>query len=115
VTEYVETGNSGGRRHGGELDDSGNTEGRASGGPVSAGQPYLVGERGPELIVPASDATVIPADDTRRALTTPGQLAASFGGGSTTIDNSRTVNMPVYTDQTAGAITQSAAIAWSLL
>lgn len=115
VTEYVETGNSGGRRAGGELDDSGNTEGRASGGPVSAGQPYLVGERGPELIVPASDATVIPADDTRRALTTPGQLAASFGGGSTTIDNSRTVNMPVYTDQTAGAITQSAAIAWSLL
>ena len=25
---------------------------RASGGPVSAGQPYMVGERGPELFVP---------------------------------------------------------------
>ena len=28
--------------------------GRATGGPVSAGRPYLVGERGPELFVPSS-------------------------------------------------------------
>lgn len=34
---------------------------KASGGPVRAGMPYLVGERGPELIVPSSAATVIPA------------------------------------------------------
>lgn len=34
---------------------------KASGGPVRAGVPYLVGERGPELIVPSSAATVIPA------------------------------------------------------
>lgn len=34
---------------------------KASGGPVRAGMPYLVGERGPELIVPSSNATVIPA------------------------------------------------------
>jgi hypothetical protein len=33
---------------------------KASGGPVRAGMPYLVGERGPELIVPSSNATVIP-------------------------------------------------------
>lgn len=33
---------------------------RADGGPVSAGSPYLVGERGPELIVPSSAGTVIP-------------------------------------------------------
>lgn len=33
---------------------------RAEGGPVSAGVPYLVGERGPELVVPKFDATVIP-------------------------------------------------------
>jgi hypothetical protein len=33
---------------------------RASGGPVQAGQPYLVGEKGPEVIVPQQDATVIP-------------------------------------------------------
>lgn len=33
---------------------------RALGGPVSAGTPYLVGERGPEIIVPQSAGTVIP-------------------------------------------------------
>lgn len=34
--------------------------GRASGGPVSAGQPYVVGERRPELFVPHADGTVLP-------------------------------------------------------
>lgn len=34
--------------------------GKASGGPISAGRAYLVGERGPEVIVPRSAATVIP-------------------------------------------------------
>ena len=33
---------------------------RAEGGPVSGGQPYIVGERGPELIVPGMSGTVIP-------------------------------------------------------
>lgn len=34
--------------------------GRASGGPVSANTPYIVGERGPELFVPNSGGTIIP-------------------------------------------------------
>ena len=33
---------------------------RAAGGPVTAGLPYLVGERGPELIVPRTPGRVIP-------------------------------------------------------
>jgi predicted nucleic acid-binding Zn-ribbon protein len=33
---------------------------RASGGPVSAGKPYIVGEKGPELIIPNQNGTVIP-------------------------------------------------------
>lgn len=33
---------------------------RASGGPVRAGQPYLVGEKGPELVVPQQSGKVIP-------------------------------------------------------
>ena len=33
---------------------------RAAGGPISAGRAYLVGERGPEVIVPALSGTVIP-------------------------------------------------------
>lgn len=36
------------------------TPGRAVGGPVSGGSPYLVGELGPELVVPNSSGTVIP-------------------------------------------------------
>lgn len=36
------------------------TPGKASGGPITAGRPYLVGERGPELIVPNTSGSVIP-------------------------------------------------------
>jgi hypothetical protein len=52
----------------------GNVQRRASGGPVSSGQPYLVGEEGPELIVPGSSGTVIPN-------------GASVGGGVQVIIN----------------------------
>ncbi|MFA5265257.1 MAG: hypothetical protein WC378_15650, partial [Opitutaceae bacterium] len=34
--------------------------GRAVGGPVSAGRPYLVGEEGPELMVPNTSGTIVP-------------------------------------------------------
>jgi hypothetical protein len=34
--------------------------GRAVGGPVSSNQPYMVGERGPELFVPRGNGTIIP-------------------------------------------------------
>lgn len=34
--------------------------GRAAGGPVSAGTPYIVGERGPELFMPGRSGTIIP-------------------------------------------------------
>jgi phage-related minor tail protein len=34
--------------------------GLAEGGPAKAGQPYIVGEKGPELFVPKSAGTVVP-------------------------------------------------------
>jgi hypothetical protein len=34
--------------------------GRATGGPVRAGSPYIVGERGPELMIPGKSGTIIP-------------------------------------------------------
>ena len=34
------------------------TPGRATGGPVSSGRPYLVGERGPELFVPSANGRI---------------------------------------------------------
>ena len=45
---------------------------RAHGGPVAAGRPYVVGEEGPELMVPGRSGTVVPND-------------ALGGGGGTTI------------------------------
>ena len=48
------------------------TQFREKGGPMSAGSPYIVGERGPELIVPNQAANVIPNDQ--------------LGGGNFTIN-----------------------------
>lgn len=41
--------------------------GRATGGPVSPGRGYLVGERGPELFVPTSSGRVVPNGGEARA------------------------------------------------
>jgi TP901 family phage tail tape measure protein len=38
----------------------GKIQARATGGPVSSGQPYLVGENGPELFVPKNNGGIIP-------------------------------------------------------
>lgn len=46
------------------IDAEGIVGARAEGGPVKAGSPYLVGEKGPELIVPKSAGMVIPHDVT---------------------------------------------------
>lgn len=41
---------------------------RANGGPVNANQPYIVGERGPELFMPSSSGMVLSSNDTRDKL-----------------------------------------------
>ena len=46
------------------VDASQETEARAGGGNIEAGRPYLVGEDGPETIVPNQSGTVIPAGRT---------------------------------------------------
>lgn len=56
--------------------------GRASGGPVSANRPYIVGERGPELFVPGSSGGIVPTH-------------AMMGGGMTVA--------PVYNIDARGA------------
>ena len=38
---------------------------RAQGGPVDAGKPYVVGEKGPEIIIPTSDGNVLSNDDSQ--------------------------------------------------
>ncbi len=39
---------------------------REKGGPVEAGKPYLVGEKGPEIVVPEEDGEVIPNKDLKK-------------------------------------------------
>jgi len=57
----------GGLAFGGGL----NLMARAKGGPVSSGQTYMVGERGPELFVPGRSGTIVAND--------------KMGGGSTNV------------------------------
>jgi len=52
--------------------------GLANGGPAKAGQPYIVGEEGPELFIPKQSGTVIPNDTTMGIM---GAGGPSVGGG----------------------------------
>ena len=38
---------------------------RAQGGPVQAGKPYIVGEKGPEMVIPKEPAKVLSNDDSK--------------------------------------------------
>ena len=40
-------------------------EAKAQGGPVQQGKPYVVGEQGPEIIIPRSDGDVLTNDDSQ--------------------------------------------------
>lgn len=56
--------------------------GRASGGPIAAGTPYLVGEKGPEIIVPSMSGTVIDAAASANIMTRgTGSALADTGWG----------------------------------
>ena len=57
--------------------------GLASGGPAKAGQPYIVGEEGPELFIPKNSGTVIPNDETMAMSGGSGLM----GGGVTNVYN----------------------------
>ena len=50
---------------------------RATGGPVTSQQPYMVGERGPELFVPGSNGGVMSNNDLRSAMNSQGGSAGS--------------------------------------
>jgi tape measure domain-containing protein len=50
---------------------------RANGGPVSANTPYIVGERGPELMVPSTSGMVLSNRKTREQLERPQAFAST--------------------------------------
>lgn len=70
---------------------------RERGGPLSAGQLGLVGERGPELIVPQADSHVLNASDTRMLL----NLARSESGrtNSTSSQSPRPQHFLFFSDK----------------
>ena len=68
IHETIEREARGGGRRGGGVPGGGITPGRALGGPVAAGQAYLVGERGPEMFVPAQSGAILPHGLTAEAI-----------------------------------------------
>ena len=62
--------------------DGDDAEGRYMGGPVAAGTPYIVGERGPELFVPGAAGGIVPG----------------MGGGMTMVVNNNQVNQSSTTN-----------------
>ena len=54
-------------------------ETRQHGGPVHAGRPYLVGERGPEMFVPGSSGYVYNSNDTYNLMSAPAAAMAITG------------------------------------
>jgi hypothetical protein len=84
------------------------TPGRAGGGRVAPGIATLVGERGPEIIVPQRAATIVNAADARRAggaqVIVNQTIAPNFAGNAATQDDLRLM----------GQITREAAIAGTM-
>jgi hypothetical protein len=76
--------------------------GRASGGPVAAGTPYLVGEQGPELFVPTGNGMIVPNNQLNSS-------AGTAGGGITVNVASSILSTPAET----GAAVVDALTAWS--
>ena len=80
-----------------------NAEARAMGGPIKSGQPYLVGEQGPELILPSQDGQVMTAQRTNQLLAAGLENGSSGGSsapiiinqGGTTVNNAKTSTMPL--------------------
>jgi Mor family transcriptional regulator len=64
--------------------------GRESGGSMMAGRPYIVGERGPELVIPGRSSTVTNADLTRKSM-----------GGSDAVNVVNNINVTGGTDPAA--------------
>lgn len=62
--------------------------GKAIGGPVQNGRPYMVGERGPELFIPNSAGSIVPNKD------------MTGGGGTTVVQN---INISTGVSQTVRA------------
>lgn len=84
----------------------GSMAGRASGGTMNPNQPYLVGERGPEIVMPGRQSTVVNANQTRQAMFQDSapviNMTYNFQGGITEADLARAT--PMLVERTKAAV-----------
>jgi hypothetical protein len=84
--------------------------GRESGGSMMANRPYLVGERGPELVIPGRSGTVVNADLTNKAMggsngvTVVNNINVSGGTDPAAIRQEVAKLMPQITNATKSAV-----------
>lgn len=76
---------------------------RAEGGPISAGRAYMVGERGPEMIVPSSSGTVVP-NHAFGGVTVNQTIAVDGGSNPAAIRQELARLMPQITEATKSAV-----------
>lgn len=95
ITNY--TYNVGGNDYNREANRAAFSGKRAAGGPIVRGMPYLVGENGPEIVVPDASGRVLSAGASR-GLVAQGAVAGMRGTGSGG-GNTRTVELEVYGEQ----------------
>ncbi len=58
------------------------SQGRASGGPVAVGQPYIVGEHRPEVFVPTVPGSIVPSVDSYRVMSRRAGGGSAMGGAA---------------------------------
>lgn len=80
--------------------------GKATGGPVSAGTSYLVGERGPEIVTMGANGYVAPNNHTAKAL--QAQPAQEAGGNITIGFDQTTGSLTAYFKNVAGEVVSQA-------
>ncbi len=85
----------------GAINDLFGFGGRAAGGPVTAGTPYYVGERGVELFVPSTSGTIVPNTD----LPSIWDMAGS-AGEPVTINNFNTIYNQVDVEELSYKVAQ---------
>ena len=87
---------------GGDIPDE-EPEGRATGGPIRKNRPYIVGERGPELIVPDGAGQVLTANKTSSLISAASENAELNRGGA----NNVVINNAPQTNVSGGSKTST--------
>ena len=77
---------------------------KANGGTVSGGRPYLVGEKGPELMVPGRTGTVVPNDQLSGGGVTVNQTINISTGVAQTVRSEIRALMPQIADNAKAAV-----------